>query len=158
MKALEPYHPWTYEEVVQALNMDVMAELARKHIGTIKGLFGCMVRNGRFVSPCSVRGSARLTRRRLTISTAWVGLICSKAKRRSQPPVSQRSRAPGESERRCRSQESYVRRRNLVSAALQQRALDRILQFPHVAGERIRRQQLQDIRRRAPVLRGPFPS
>jgi galactonate dehydratase len=30
MKALEPYHPWFYEEVVQALNVDVMAELAKK--------------------------------------------------------------------------------------------------------------------------------
>jgi galactonate dehydratase len=30
MKALEPYHPWFYEEIVQALNVDVMAELARK--------------------------------------------------------------------------------------------------------------------------------
>jgi galactonate dehydratase len=30
IKALEPYHPWFYEEVVQALNVDVMAELARK--------------------------------------------------------------------------------------------------------------------------------
>ena len=30
MKALEPYNPWFYEEVVQALNVDVMAELAKK--------------------------------------------------------------------------------------------------------------------------------
>jgi galactonate dehydratase len=30
MKALEPFHPWFYEEIVQALNVDVMAELARK--------------------------------------------------------------------------------------------------------------------------------
>ena len=30
IKALEPYHPWFYEEVVQPLNVDVMAELARK--------------------------------------------------------------------------------------------------------------------------------
>jgi galactonate dehydratase len=30
VKALEPYHPWFYEEVVQALNVDVMAEVARK--------------------------------------------------------------------------------------------------------------------------------
>jgi galactonate dehydratase len=30
IKALEPYHPWFYEEVVQALNVDVMAELAKK--------------------------------------------------------------------------------------------------------------------------------
>lgn len=30
MKALEPYQPWFYEEIVQALNVDVMAELARK--------------------------------------------------------------------------------------------------------------------------------
>lgn len=29
IKALEPYHPWFYEEVVQALNVDVMAELAK---------------------------------------------------------------------------------------------------------------------------------
>jgi galactonate dehydratase len=38
MKALEPYHPWFYEEVVQALNVDVMAELARKiHIPLATG-------------------------------------------------------------------------------------------------------------------------
>ncbi len=30
MKALEPHQPWFYEEVVQALNVDVMAELAKK--------------------------------------------------------------------------------------------------------------------------------
>jgi galactonate dehydratase len=30
LKALEPYHPWFYEEVVQCLNVDVMAELAKK--------------------------------------------------------------------------------------------------------------------------------
>jgi galactonate dehydratase len=30
MAALEPYNPWFYEEVVQALNIDVMAELAKK--------------------------------------------------------------------------------------------------------------------------------
>ena len=30
MKALEPYQPWFYEEILQALNVDVMAELARK--------------------------------------------------------------------------------------------------------------------------------
>ncbi len=30
IKALEPYHPWFYEEIVQALNVDVMAELAQK--------------------------------------------------------------------------------------------------------------------------------
>ena len=30
MKALEPHQPWFYEEVVQPLNVDVMAELARK--------------------------------------------------------------------------------------------------------------------------------
>jgi galactonate dehydratase len=30
MKALEPYQPWFYEEVVQALNVDMMAELAKK--------------------------------------------------------------------------------------------------------------------------------
>ncbi len=30
IKALEPYNPWFYEEVVQALNVDVMAELAAK--------------------------------------------------------------------------------------------------------------------------------
>ncbi len=29
IKALEPHHPWFYEEVVQALNVDVMAELAK---------------------------------------------------------------------------------------------------------------------------------
>jgi galactonate dehydratase len=38
MKALEPYHPWFYEEVVQALNVDVMAELAQKtHIPVATG-------------------------------------------------------------------------------------------------------------------------
>ncbi|HJP32941.1 MAG: galactonate dehydratase [Candidatus Latescibacteria bacterium] len=38
MKALEPYHPWFYEEVVQALNVDVMAELAQKtHIPLATG-------------------------------------------------------------------------------------------------------------------------
>jgi len=30
MAALEPYNPWFYEEVVQALNIDVMADLAKK--------------------------------------------------------------------------------------------------------------------------------
>ena len=30
MHALEPYHPWFYEEIVQPLNVDVMADLARK--------------------------------------------------------------------------------------------------------------------------------
>ncbi len=29
IKTLEPHHPWFYEEVVQALNVDVMAELAK---------------------------------------------------------------------------------------------------------------------------------
>ena len=38
MKALEPYRPWFYEEVVQALNIDVMAELAQKtHIPLATG-------------------------------------------------------------------------------------------------------------------------
>jgi galactonate dehydratase len=38
IKALEPYNPWFYEEVVQALNVDVMAELARKtHIPIATG-------------------------------------------------------------------------------------------------------------------------
>jgi len=38
MKALEPFHPWFYEEIVQALNVDVMAELARKtHIPIATG-------------------------------------------------------------------------------------------------------------------------
>jgi len=38
MKALEPYHPWFYEEIVQALNVDVMAELAAKtHIPVATG-------------------------------------------------------------------------------------------------------------------------
>jgi galactonate dehydratase len=38
MKALEPYHPWFYEEVVQALNIELMAELARKtHIPLATG-------------------------------------------------------------------------------------------------------------------------
>ena len=30
VKALEPYNPWFYEEVVQCLNVDVMAEIAKK--------------------------------------------------------------------------------------------------------------------------------
>ena len=30
IKALEPYHPWFYEEIVQPLNVDMMAELAKK--------------------------------------------------------------------------------------------------------------------------------
>ena len=38
MKALEPYNPWFYEEVVQALNIELMAELARKtHIPLATG-------------------------------------------------------------------------------------------------------------------------
>lgn len=38
IKALEPYHPWFYEEVVQALNIDVMAEIAAKtHIPLATG-------------------------------------------------------------------------------------------------------------------------
>ena len=38
MKNLEPYFPWFYEEIVQALNVDVMAELARKtHIPIATG-------------------------------------------------------------------------------------------------------------------------
>ena len=32
IKALEPYHPWFYEEIVQPLNVDTMAELAKKTI------------------------------------------------------------------------------------------------------------------------------
>jgi galactonate dehydratase len=38
MKALEPYFPWFYEEIVQALNVDIMAELAKKtHIPIATG-------------------------------------------------------------------------------------------------------------------------
>ena len=38
MKALEPYHPWFYEEIAQALNVDVMAELSRQtHIPIATG-------------------------------------------------------------------------------------------------------------------------
>jgi galactonate dehydratase len=38
MKALEQFNPWFYEEIVQALNVDVMAELARKtHIPIATG-------------------------------------------------------------------------------------------------------------------------
>ena len=38
IKALEPYQPWFFEEIVQALNVDVMAELARKtHIPIATG-------------------------------------------------------------------------------------------------------------------------
>src|SRR5215472_6633167 len=38
IKALEPYEPWFYEEVVQPLNVDVMAELAKKtHIPLATG-------------------------------------------------------------------------------------------------------------------------
>jgi galactonate dehydratase len=32
IKALEPYHPWFYEEIVQPLNVDMMAELAKKTV------------------------------------------------------------------------------------------------------------------------------
>ena len=38
IKALEPHRPWFYEEVVQALNVDVMADLAKKtHIPLATG-------------------------------------------------------------------------------------------------------------------------
>ncbi len=38
IKALEPYQPWFYQEVVQPLNVDVMAELAKKtHIPLATG-------------------------------------------------------------------------------------------------------------------------
>ena len=38
VKALEPYNPWFYEEVVQCLNVDVMAEIAKKtHIPLATG-------------------------------------------------------------------------------------------------------------------------
>jgi len=38
VKALEPYQPWFYEEVVQCLNVDVMAEIAKKtHIPLATG-------------------------------------------------------------------------------------------------------------------------
>jgi galactonate dehydratase len=38
IKALEPFNPWFYEEVVQPLNIDIMAELARKtHIPLATG-------------------------------------------------------------------------------------------------------------------------
>ncbi len=38
VKALEPYKPWFYEEIVQALNIDVMAEIAAKtHIPIATG-------------------------------------------------------------------------------------------------------------------------
>ena len=38
VNALEPYHPWFYEEIVQALNVDVMAEIAKKtHIPIATG-------------------------------------------------------------------------------------------------------------------------
>ena len=38
VKALEPYQPWFYEEIVQALNIDVMAEIAKKtHIPIATG-------------------------------------------------------------------------------------------------------------------------
>lgn len=38
IEALAPHHPWFYEEVVQALNVDVMAELAKKtHIPLATG-------------------------------------------------------------------------------------------------------------------------
>lgn len=38
VKALEPYQPWFYEEIVQALNVDVMAEIAAKtHIPIATG-------------------------------------------------------------------------------------------------------------------------
>jgi galactonate dehydratase len=38
IKALEPHRPWFYEEIVQALNIDVMADLAKKtHIPIATG-------------------------------------------------------------------------------------------------------------------------
>ncbi len=38
VKALEPYNPWFYEEVVQCLNIDVMADIAKKtHIPLATG-------------------------------------------------------------------------------------------------------------------------
>ena len=38
IKALEPFNPWFYEEIAQALNVDVMAEMARKtHIPIATG-------------------------------------------------------------------------------------------------------------------------
>lgn len=38
IKALEPHHPWFYEEIIQALNVDVMADLAKKtHIPIATG-------------------------------------------------------------------------------------------------------------------------
>ncbi len=38
MKALEPHYPWFYEEITQALNVDVMAEMAKKtHIPIATG-------------------------------------------------------------------------------------------------------------------------
>lgn len=38
IKALEPLHPWFYEEIIQPLNVDVMAELAKKtHIPIATG-------------------------------------------------------------------------------------------------------------------------
>ena len=38
MKALEPHYPWFYEEITQALNVDIMAEMARKtHIPIATG-------------------------------------------------------------------------------------------------------------------------
>ncbi|MDX2181332.1 MAG: galactonate dehydratase [Bryobacteraceae bacterium] len=38
MKALEPYSPWFYEEICQPLNVDIMAEMARKtHIPIATG-------------------------------------------------------------------------------------------------------------------------
>jgi galactonate dehydratase len=38
MKALEPHQPWFYEEIAQALNVDVMAEMAKKtHIPIATG-------------------------------------------------------------------------------------------------------------------------
>ena len=38
MKAIEPYYPWFYEEIVQPQNVDVMAELAKKtHIPIATG-------------------------------------------------------------------------------------------------------------------------
>jgi len=38
IKALEPHHPWFYEEIVQPLNVDIMADLAKKtHIPLATG-------------------------------------------------------------------------------------------------------------------------
>ena len=70
IKALEPYQPWFYEEIVQCLNVDVMAELGRKtHIpwrqgsaSSPSGVSASCWRNApwrSFSRTCAMRGASR---------------------------------------------------------------------------------------------------